>query len=108
MDEAKKREDQLRILEAQFDLEEERREALRHWREEIEREKEIAEGKIYGEEFHRYTIEDIEKISDTTFLYDMFHAVTPKAQPMNSDEWDILNELLDAITKRIRQLEISF
>ena len=110
LDAANKKKEELKQIHADI---EELEELLQQWSEqknnyeaeETKRAEDVRQGKIYGEDYHRYSLEDIVKITDLNFLVDMYYAVTPSGQPTNSDDWDRLTNLLDAINRRIRELE---
>ena len=64
------------------------------------REKELREGKIHGRNFALYTLEEIKAISDTNFLYEMYHAMHG-GQPETEEEVQEWYERYNAIALQI-------
>ena len=74
-------------------------------KEEANREKSEPQWKIYGEDFERYSLADIDKIEDPKFLVNMLFAITPNGQPNNADDWEALLTMQNAISSRISDLK---
>ena len=64
----------------------------------------IREGKIYLKNFHMYSKEDIQRITDIDFLNEMHWAIMPAGQPPDPDDFEALCDMSNAIMSRIEVL----
>ena len=62
------------------------------------------QGKVYGNEYHRYTPEDVMKITDIEFLISLSFNFWPKAQPADDYQWIFYNSMKKAIDDRLLEL----
>ena len=89
-------------------FEEEMEERRQQMEEEIKLEKKrIDEGVIYGNRYDAYNIEQINKITNTDFLYQMSLHMVPNAQPPTQEEYDELMERCKAVDTRLQLLLIE-
>ena len=74
-------------------------------RQAAENAKNMSEGKIYGNDYHRYTKSDIKNISDVDFLRTMFFKVLPSGQPKTNWEYEEMCDIENCITARMNDLK---
>ena len=82
-----------------------REEKIERKRQEEARVKDIREGKKYARDYERYGPDDIEEITDITFLYEMADAIIPSGQPPTPMEYDYFCYLLNTVWNRINELQ---
>jgi len=67
----------------------------------------IAEGVIYGNRYDAYSVEEIMKISNLDFLYEMSLKMCPSAQPPSKEEFDELIARCKAVETRLNDVLIE-
>ena len=65
---------------------------------------ELREGKKYGRNFVQYAAEEVNEITNTDFLHEIYFALHSTGQPNDEYEMELLNRLLAVISDRIDEL----
>lgn len=67
--------------------------------------KDVREGKIYLNDYGRYTKDDVKNICDIAFLTSLACAITPAGQPADEWEYQQLWDMWNCIHVRISELK---